>query len=329
MKKIKLIATGGTISAHHDSRIDFRNYVTGRYSGQDLLAAVPELQEVAAVEVEELAGISSTLIDASHWLQLRALAHRYLNEEGYDGIVITHGTNTLEETAYFLHLTVNSDKPIVLTGAQRPFSSISTDVHANLLAAVRVASADAARGKGVLVVLNDQINSAREATKTSAYRLEAFRSGDLGPLGYVDPDDQAAFFRAPTRRHTTASEFAGAELPALPAVEIVYSYAGARGDIIRFLAESGQVQGLVVAGTGAGRCSGEEERALLQAAAAGLRIAMSSRVEGGRVVALEAYQHLPHVTTDNLSPQKARILLMLAAARHQDQAELQRVFDQY
>lgn len=329
MKKIKLIATGGTISAHHDSRIDFRNYVAGRYSGQDLLQAVPELQDVAAVDVEELAGISSTLIDSSHWLQLRALVHRYLNDEDYDGIVITHGTNTLEETAYFLHLSINSDKPIVLTGAQRPFSSLSTDAHANLLAAVRVASSETARGKGVLVVLNDQINSAREATKTSTYRLETFRSGDLGPLGYVDPDDRVAFFRAPTRRHTTESEFSQLELSTLPEVEIIYSYAGARGDLIRFLTRSGTVAGIVVAGTGAGRCSGEEEQALLEAAAAGLRIVMSSRVEGGRVVPLDAYQHLQHVTGDNLSPQKARILLMLAAPVHVDQDGLQQVFDSY
>src|SRR5690606_27139451 len=188
MKKIKLIAMGGTISAHHDDRSDFRDYVSGHYSGADLVRALPELRDLAELDVDEVAGISSTRIDTGHWLLLRDKAHRYLNDEGYDGLVITHGTNTLEETAYFLHLTANSSKPIVLTGAQRPFSSLSTDAHANLLAAVRVASADSAAGKGVLVVLNDQINCAREVTKTSTYRLETFRSDALGELGQVDPD---------------------------------------------------------------------------------------------------------------------------------------------
>ncbi|NLO80879.1 MAG: asparaginase [Xanthomonadaceae bacterium] len=329
MKRIKLIATGGTISAHHDNRADFRNYVTGHYSGRELLETVPELWAVAEVEVEDLAGISSTHISADHWLQLRALVQRSLSRDGYDGVVITHGTNTLEETAYFLHLTVDTDKPIVLTGAQRPLSSLSTDAHANLLAAVRTAAADEARGKGVLVVLNDQISCAREVTKTSTYRLETFRSGDLGPLGFVDPDDRVVFLRAPTRRHTSGSEFARIEITALPEVEIVYSYAGARGDIIRFLTGTGRVRGIVVAGTGAGRCSGEEERALREAVAAGVRVVMSSRVGTGRVVPLEAYRHLDYVTADNLNPQKARILLMLGLLQRGDRDGLQRLFDCY
>lgn len=329
MKKIKLIAMGGTISAHHNDRSDFRNYVSGHYSGADLVRALPELRGLAEVDVDEVAGISSTRIDTGHWLLLRDKAHRYLNDEGYDGLVITHGTNTLEETAYFLHLTVNSSKPIVLTGAQRPFSSLSTDAHANLLAAVRVASADNAAGKGVLVVLNDQINSAREATKTNTYRLETFRSDALGELGQVDPDGRAVFYRAPLRRHTVNSEFARLNMTDLPLVEIVYSYAGARGNIIRFLISEGRAAGIIMAGTGAGRCSGDEEAALIEAEAAGIRVVMSSRAHGGRVVPLKAYAHLQAATADNLSPQKARILLMLALQSGKDHAALQEVFDTY
>jgi L-asparaginase len=328
MKKIKLIAMGGTISAHHPSRVDFRNYVSGSYTAQEMLEAIPELGDFAAVDVEELAGISSTLIDTGHWLQLRAKAHQYLNEDGYDGLVITHGTNTMEETAYFLHLTVNSAKPIVLTGAQRPFSGLSTDAHANILSAVRVASSDAASGKGVLVVLNDQINCARDATKSHTYRLETFNSGELGVLGQVDPD-QVIFQRTPLRRHTLHSEFARLEMTALPAVEIVYSYAGARGDIIRFLTTAGRTHGIVVAGTGAGRCSADEAAALLAAREAGLHVVLSSRVGEGRVVPLAAYAHLQAATADNLAPHKARILLMLALLESRYRENPQAAFDAY
>jgi len=329
LKKIKLIATGGTISAHHPSRIDFRNYISGHYSGDDLLQAVPELQGIAAVDVDNLAGISSTLIDASHWLQLRDQSHRYLNEEGYDGLVITHGTNTLEETAYFLHLSVNSSKPIVLTGAQRPPSSLGTDAYINTLSAIRVASAEAAQGKGVLVVLNEQINCARDATKTNTYRLETFKSGELGVLGHVDPDDRVVFHRAPERRHTVHSEFSRLAMTSLPTVEILYSYAGAQGKLVRFLLADGDTDGLVIAGTGAGRCSGEEEAALIEAAAAGMPIVMGSRVSDGRAVPLEAYAHLGAAFADNLSPQKARILLMLALLKDDYRQDLQAAFDRY
>jgi L-asparaginase len=329
LKRIKLIAMGGTISAHHDSRIDFRNYVSGRYSGSDLIRAIPELQDIAAVDVEEMAGISSTLIDARHWLQLREKAHRYLNEEGYDGLVITHGTNTLEETAYFLHLSVNSNKPIVLTGSQRPPSSLGTDAYINILSAVRVASSGAAVGKGVLVVLNEQINGARDATKTNTYRLETFKSGEIGVLGHVDPDERVVFHRAPERRHTADSEFSRLEIPALPAVEIVYSYAGATGRVIRCLLADGAIDGIVVAGTGAGRCSGEEEAALVEAVAAGMPVVMSSRVGNGRVVPIEAYAHLRGAFADNLAPHKARILLMLALLDDRYRTDLQAAFDLY
>lgn len=329
MKKIKLIAMGGTISAHHDSRVDFRDYVAGRYTGSDLIEAVPELQDIAAVEVEELAGISSTLIDARHWLDLRDKAHRYLNEEGYDGLVITHGTNTLEETAYFLHLTVNTNKPIVLTGAQRPPSSLGTDAYVNILSAVRVASSDAAWGKGVLVVLNEQINCARDVTKTNTYRLETFSSGEMGVLGHVDADDRVAFHRSPERRHTARSEFSQLMMSDLPAVEIVYSYAGATGRVIRCLLAGGELGGVVVAGTGAGRCSGEEEAALVEAEAAGVSVVMASRVGNGRVVPLQAYAHLNAAFADNLAPHKARILLMLALLDDRYRTDLQAAFDAY
>lgn len=153
----------------------------------------------------------------------------------FDGVVITHGTNTLEETAYFLHLTVPTEKSIVLVGAQRPLSSVGTDAVVNLINAVRVAAAPQSVSKGVLVVLNDEIHCAREVTKTNTYRLETFQSGQLGFLGYVDPDGTVQFYRASTRKHTIHSRFSTISMERVPRVEVVYSYAGSTGDWIRML----------------------------------------------------------------------------------------------
>lgn len=319
---------GGTISAHHDNRTDLRNYVSGHYTGEDLVQAIPEIQEVANVTIEQLSNVSSTLINSTHWLALKENIEKSLNDEGYDGIVITHGTNTLEETAYFLHLTVNTTKPVVLTGAQRPFSGLSSDVHLNLLNAVRVASVDVSYGKGVLVVLNDQISCARDVSKTNTYRLETFQSRELGYMGFIDPDHTVQFYRAPIRKHTSKSEFSTLKIDTLPSVDIVYSYAGATGTMIEALINA-NVDGIVMAGTGAGRCSDAEEIALQKARKKGIQVVMGSRVGSGRVVPIEQYKYLEAPTTDNLSPQKARILLMLALLKYEDDAEIQRIFDTY
>lgn len=329
MKKIKILATGGTISAYHKNRVDLRNYVSGHYSGADITNDIPEIHEIADVQIEQLSNFSSTLITSDHWLQLRDNINRSLNEDNYDGIVITHGTNTLEETAYFLHLTINSDKPIILTGAQRPFSSLSSDAHMNILNAVKVASSPTSYGKGVLVVLNDQISSARDVSKTNTYRLETFQSGELGYLGYVDPDNTVQFYRRPMRRHTTNSEFSRIKIDMLPQVEIVYSYAGANGKVIKSIINTSDMKGIIIAGTGAGRCSHEEEEALKEAQQKEIQIVLSSRVGNGRVVPIEKYEHLKASTSDNLSPHKARILLMVALLKYTDHIELQKVFDTY
>lgn len=329
MKKVKILSTGGTISAHHSNRIDFRNYKSGHYTGKYIVDQIPEIRDFADVDIEQLTNLSSTLINSDHWLQLKERIEKYVNEEGYDGVVITHGTNTLEETAYFLHVTLHTDKPIVLTGAQRPLSGLSSDAHINLLNAVKVASSDASYGKGVLVVLNDQISSARGVSKTNTYRLETFQSGEMGFLGTVDPDHTIQYYQQPIRRHTIESEFSTIEIEQLPEVEIVYSFAGSNGNIIRSLINSGDVKGIVVAGTGAGRCSYEEERALAEADEKGIKIIMSSRYGNGRVVPLEKYNYLNAITADNLSPHKARILLMVALMKYNDRQSLQEVFHRY
>jgi L-asparaginase len=329
MKKIKLIATGGTISARGKDRLDLKDYQSGHYTGKDFIKHIPEISDIANVDVVQLSNFSSTSILTKHWVELRNLTEEALNESDYDGVVITHGTNTLEETAYFLHLTVNSEKPVVCVGAQRPFTALSSDIGTNLIAAVRVAADSASCGNGVLVVMNDEINCAREVSKTSTYRLETFQSGMLGFLGYVDPDQTVQFYRSPQRRHTMNSRFAKLSLEKLASVEIVYSYAGANSNLIRYISNSGKYDGIVVAGTGAGRCSAEEGRALKEAVENGLIVVRSSRVGDGRVVPIESFQEFSCVTADNLNPQKARILLMLSLSISKDVSNIQRVFDEH
>ncbi len=329
VKKIKLIATGGTISAHHPDRTDLSNYTSGVYTGEDFLKEIPELGRVAHIDVEQLANFSSTLITPTHWLQLKKKVNKALIEENYDGVVITHGTNTLEETAYFLHLTVGSAKPVVLVGAQRPFSGLSSDAQMNLIHAIRVASSEKSIGKGVLVVLNDEISCARDVTKTNTYRLETFQSRQLGFLGYVDPDQTVQFYHSPERTHTIHSEFSTLQVEQLPHVEIVYSYAGTDGNLIRWLTKYGDAAGIVVAGTGAGRCSDAEEEALREARKKGIHVVLSSRVGSGRVVPIDHYKDMEAITSDNLLPQKARILLMLSLVKYNDPKQIQQLFDQY
>src|SRR5699024_6495190 len=184
---ITLFALGGTISAHHPLRDELRHYRTGHFTAQELLAALPEINNTAHITVEQVDNVTSTAVDLPHWLRLKHQIERHF-AEGADGIVITHGTNTLEETDYFLHLTVNSTKPIVLVGSQRPFSALSSDAHLNLLNAVRVAAEPTCHGLGTLVLMNDKIYCARDVSKTHTYHVESFQAFNTGPIGTVDPD---------------------------------------------------------------------------------------------------------------------------------------------
>src|SRR5690625_460472 len=329
MKKIKVIELGGTISGKGTDRLDFKDYKSGVFTGEDFLHSIPELANIANVTFESFLSVSSTSLKSEHWIKLRQKVMTYLIDSDIEGVVITHGTNTLEETAYFLHLTVPTNKPIVFVGAQRPFTAIGTDTHINLLQAIRVAASDKATGKGVLVVLNDEISSAREVTKTNTYRLEAFQSGQLGYLGFIDPDKKVQFYREPTRQHTIQSEFATLDLKELANVEIIYSYAGATGHLIEHVTNSAAYAGIVTAGTGAGLVSPNELTALKSAREKGLFIVRSSRVGNGRVVPIEPYREFDFIHGDNLLPQKARILLMVSLLKYKDTAALQHVFNTY
>jgi L-asparaginase len=202
-----VLSTGGTIAGTGSSATDLTNYRSGTILGEDLVKVVPQIKDVANVTVEQVINVPSPAITIDNWLTLANRINQLFREHpDLAGVVVTHGTDTLEETAYFLHLTVKFDRPVVIVGSMRPATAISADGPLNLLDAVRVASAPEARGKGVLVVMNDQINGARDVTKTNTHRVETFRSPELGFLGYVD-EDKVAFLRNSTKRHTVNSEF--------------------------------------------------------------------------------------------------------------------------
>lgn len=326
---VVVLSTGGTIAGRGGSTTSLTEYKAGSILGSELVDAVPEIKRYAQVRVEQIVNIGSTNMRSDVWLKLAARINQIFSEEPkVAGVVITHGTNTLEETAYFLHLTVRHDKPVVLVGSQRPATAISADGPLNLLNAIRVAGAPVSRGKGALVVMNDEINGARDVTKSNTYRVEAFRSGELGFLGYVDAD-AVTFYRASTKRHTAQSEFDVSKLSSLPKVEILYAYAEPSVEGIKALAAG--AGGLVFAGTGAGGLS-DPERAVIK----GLGpfdqrpvIVRSNRTGNGRVIPRKDYDAEGMVPGDNLNPQKARILLMLALTKTRDLNEIRRIFREY
>jgi L-asparaginase len=327
-----VLSTGGTIAGTGPSSTSLAEYTAGALLGADLVNAVPEIRQHAAVKVDQIVNVASPDLTFDNWIALANRINRiFADDPSVSGIVITHGTNTLEETAYFLNLTVKSDRPVVLVGSQRPATALSADGPLNLLNAVRTAASAEARGKGVLVVMNEEINGARDVTKTNTFRVEAFRAPELGFLGYVDAD-RVSFYRASTRRHTARSEFDVSGIAAFPKVEIVYSYIQPDPAVIGALVASG-AKGLVFAGTGAGLIS-ETEKAALKPVLSLPRdarpvLVRSSRVGNGRVVGRDEYDRMGMIPADTLSPQKARILLMLALTRTRDLKDIRRMFAEY
>src|SRR5687767_2306793 len=256
-----VLATGGTIAGSGASATDLTNYKSGSLLGEEIVRSVPQIKQFANVKVEQIVNVASQDLSLDNWITLSNRINTILAQDAkVAGIVITHGTSALEETAYFLNLTVKHDRPVVLVGAMRPSTAISPDGPLNLLNAVRTAVSREAIGKGALIVMNDEIGSARDVTKTNTYRVETFRSPELGFLGYID-EDKVSFYRSSTRRHTSNSEFDVSGIKALPKVEIAYSYTQPSPVVIEAFARSG-VQGIVFAGTGAGNLTSFERDAL-------------------------------------------------------------------
>ena len=329
---VYVLSTGGTIAGSGSSATDLSNYKPGAILGEQLVKAVPQIAQIADVRVEQIVNVRSSDLTVENWLTLAKRIQTIINETpAVAGFVVTSGTNTLEETSYFLNLTVKSDKPVVLVGAMRPATAISADGPLNLLNAVKTAIAPESRGKGGLIVLNDEINAARDTTKTNTLRVETFRAPELGILGYVD-EDKVSYYRATTKRHTASSEFDVMGLTTLPKVTILYSYIDADATLIQAAIKSG-AKGIVFAGTGNGTLTAPEAAVVkeINAMPAATRpvLVRSSRVGNGRVTPTAEYEPMNLVAADTLSPQKARILLMLALTRTNDVKEMRRIFSEY
>jgi L-asparaginase len=330
LPRIAVIGTGGTISSLGASSMDVLDYPDfgQKLTSEALIERFPETRLVAEPAPVTFRQVGSTAIGPSEWFELRDLIHRIASEDaGIAGFVIPHGTATLEETAFFLNLTLGVSQPVVLVGAQRPASALGTDAGTNLVNALQVAGCVEARGKGVLVVLNNEIHSARDVVKTSTYRVQTFRSLDFGALGHVDGDGPH-FYRAPLKAHMPDTPFASRKIASLPRVDVIYSYAGADGDLVEAAIRAG-AKGLVSAGFAPGTPSPAQQAAFVEAAKSGIVVVQCSRAFTGRIAPRRRLRETGIVAGEDFSPQKARILLALMLTTTTDIGEIQRAFQQY
>jgi L-asparaginase len=330
LPNVVILATGGTIAGTGATSTTTVGYAAAKIGVDALIEAVPDLKKVARVRGEQVFQIASENMNNDYWLKLAKRVNAVLAGPDADGVVITHGTDTIEETAYFLNLVVKSQKPVVIVGAMRPATAISADGPINLYNAVILAGSKEAIGKGVLVCLNDQINGARDVTKTNTSTADTFRTPELGFLGYIQ-DNRPYFYRESTRKKTVATEFDITNIDALPRVDIVYGYANEdRAAIDAFVAAG--AKGIVHAGPGDGSLARPAvEPALIEARKKGVVIVRSSRTGNG-IVARNGEakdDELDFVVSDTLNPQKARVLLSLALSKASDTKEIQRMFYTY
>jgi L-asparaginase len=327
---VHMLATGGTIS----------NRDGGRLTAAELAKSMPGLETHARLTYEQFANVASSQLTLEQWLALsRRINELYASDKALAGVVVTSGTDTLEETAFFLHLTVKDVRPVVVVGSMRNPSTLGYEGAANLLEAIRVAADPAARDKGALVVLNDEINSARDVTKTDALRLQTFQSREYGKLGVVDRD-QVFFRRTITQRHTSRSEF-DVTAKTLPRVDVIVTYQEAPGDLIKAAVDAG-AKGIVLATAGAGATSGTQGEGIDYAAKKGVFIVTSTRTGAGRIAPpresnnpnakpteTQLRRRAVSVSAEDHAPIKARILLMLALSITTDRATIQRIFSEY
>ena len=328
MKNIRIIATGGTIAGRAASSTQLTGYTAGTYSIEDLLSSVPALSDIAHISGEQLCNIDSSSLTDELLLRLAQRCNELLAQEDIDGLVLTHGTDTMEETAFFLNLTVRSEKPVVLVGSMRPATAVSADGPLNILNAVRVAAWEESLGQGALVVMNDEIYSGRDVTKTNTENVGTFKATNGGPLGFV-VDGCVHYYYRSARPHTVSSEFDVKKLAKLPRVDIIYTHVGEDRVFVDAACAAG-AEGIIYAGSGMGSIHEGAEAALTEAAASGVIVVRSSRTGSGLVTAgLERWQQAGFLYADNLNPQKARILLQLALTQTKERSEVQRLFDKY
>ena len=316
--QVLILTTGGTIASRSDAPL---------IDGPEIVQAVPQLRDYAEIQVEEFSVIGSSKMTPDHWLRLAKRINKiYSNDQRLAGIVITHGTDTLEETAYFLNLTVKWDRPVILAGSMRSSDEVSADGPANLINAVRVATSDQATGQGVLVVLNEDIVAARDVWKTDNRRVQTFSGSGAGRLGIVDPDG-VRFYRRSLQPHTTASEFDVSDIESLPNVVIFSDFAGLDESIVEHFGLQ-PMDGLVVRTFAGGRMSAGLQAGLETISSRGIPTVVTSRVPNGRIVSPPNYE-FPAIVSRGQQDNKARILLMLALTRTSDLDEIQRIFSTY
>lgn len=322
LPNVVILATGGTIAGTGSSSTQTTGYKSGDLGIETLIEAVPEMKELANITGEQIVKVDSTDITNEILLKLGKRVNELLASDDVDGIVITHGTDTLEETAYFLNLVVKSDKPVVLTAAMRPATAMSADGPFNLYNAVLLASHESSKGKGVLVTLNDRIASARNITKTNTTATDAFKSFENGYLGAILAG-KPYYYNNVERLHTTETPFDISKIKKLPQVDIIYGYQNSPTYMYKAAVQNG-AKGIIVAAPGDGTLSAKSVEGVKYAMNKGVKVVLSSRVGTGTVSPKEGY-----ITSDSLNPQKARILLMLALTVTNDPQEIQSFFDKY
>lgn len=325
--RIAILGTGGTIAGFIDSTIATTGYTAGAIDIDVLIKAVPQIRDLADISWEQIANIDSSNMCDEIWLRLAKKIAK-LFAEGIDGVVITHGTDTMEETAYFLNLTIKSDKPVVLVGAMRPSTAMSADGPKNLYNAVALVANKEAKNKGVMVAINDKILSARGVVKTHSLNVDAFSSPDFGDLGYI-VDGKVFFYNNVTKAHTKNAPFDVSKLTSLPKVDILYSYSNdGSGVAAKALFEHG-TKGIVVAGSGAGSIHKNQKDVLKELLKKGLKVVVSSRVVAGCVAVSDSDEKLGFISAEDLNPQKARVLLILALTKTSDPKKIQEYFLKY
>lgn len=328
LPNIKILATGGTIAGTAPSVTQMTGYKAADLAIETLLKAVPALNDIANVSGEQFINLSSQNMTDEIMLTLAKRCNELLLDPSVKGIVITHGTDTLEETAYFLNLTVKSQKPVVIVGSMRPATALSADGPLNLFNAVKIASSDKAIGKGVLVAMNDEINGARDVTKTNTSTVSTFKAPELGLLGYMAAG-KPEFLKSSEKKHTYNSEFDIQKLDKLPRVDIVYSYVNADGVAVDAFSKAG-AKGIILAGTGNGSMHDNAFPSLAKASESGIVVVRSARTGNGMVtISHQEWADAGLLEGNTLNPQKARILLQLALTKTKDLKEIQRIFNEY
>lgn len=327
--RIRILATGGTIAGAQTGQTSY-GYQSGQFKVEDLIAAVPQMKQLATLSGEQVANIGSQDMNDAVWLKLARRVNEVLKSDDVDGVVITHGTDTMEETAYFLDLVVKSDKPVVLVGSMRPATAVSADGPGNLYNAVAVAASPRARGRGVLVVMNDTIHAARDVEKMNTTNVDTFESPMRGPQGLVHTG-KIDWFEPTNKPHTTKTEFSVANVDKLPRVDIIYAHANMPTDLIETAVKDG-AKGVIVAGVGDGNMTDDAVQTLEKAAKANdVVVVRSTRLPTGVVLRNNEINDdkMGFVASGELNPAKSRVLVQLALTRTNDPKKVQAMFNTY